>query len=142
MSAKANPELGAQLRTAVGRLYRRFRAERGDGELGDAAMGVLARLEKLGPQSLKALSDYDRVTPASMSQIVNRLAASGYASRSNDPEDGRRVLFTATAEGAELAVAEGARRQAWLEGQLEELSDDELSTLARAATLLQRMADS
>ena len=36
-------DLGAQLRSAVGRLYRRFRSERPEGGLGDAAL-----LEELG----------------------------------------------------------------------------------------------
>ncbi|PJJ62310.1 MarR family winged helix-turn-helix transcriptional regulator [Compostimonas suwonensis] len=138
----AGDELGTAIRGAVGRLYRRFRAERADGQLGDAAMGVLTRLEKNGPQTLKALSDYDRVTPASMSQIVNRLTAAGYATRNDDPDDGRRVLFAATPEGAELVNADRARRQAWLDSHLAELSADDRAALARAAALLQQIADS
>src|SRR5215475_10212093 len=98
-------DLGGQLRSAIGRLYRRFRSERPEGSLGDAALAVLTRLHKHGPQTLTELSAHDRVSPASMSQTVNRLTAAGYGVRTRDPGDGRKVLFVATAEGDKLASA-------------------------------------
>src|ERR1700744_4861170 len=91
-------ELGAQVRSAVGRLYRRFRGERPEGGLGDAALDVLTRLYKHGPQTLTELSEHARVSPASMSQTVNRLPSAGYAVRARDSGDRRKVLFSATAE--------------------------------------------
>jgi DNA-binding MarR family transcriptional regulator len=135
-------DLGGQLRSAVGRLYRRFRSERPEGSLGDAALAVLSRLHKRGPQTLTELSEHDRVSPASMSQIVNRLTAAGYAVRTRDPADGRKVLFSATAEGDELASAARAQRNAWLEEQLRALSAEDRAAIARATALLSRMADS
>ena len=134
--------LGGQLRSAVGRLYRRFRSERPEGSLGDAALAVLSRLHKHGPQTLTELSEHDRVSPASMSQIVNRLTSAGYAVRTRDPADGRKVLFSATAEGDELAGAARAQRNAWLEEQLRALSAEDRAAIARATALLSRMADS
>src|ERR1700728_2454451 len=82
-------DLGGQVRSAVGRLYRRFRSERPEGSLGDAALAVLTRLHKHGPQTLTELSEHDRVSPASMSQTVNRLTSAGYGVRARDPGDGR-----------------------------------------------------
>src|SRR6266567_1231181 len=87
-------DLGGQMRLAVGRLYRRFRSERPEGGLGDAALAVLTHLHKHGPQSLTELSEHDRVSPASMSQTVNRLTSAGYAVRTRDPDDRRKVLFS------------------------------------------------
>src|SRR5215469_4585377 len=113
-AAAEDEDLGGQLRSAVGRLYRRFRSERPEGSLGDAALAVLTRLHKHGPQTLTELSEHDRVSPASMSQTVNRLTAAGYAVRTRDPDDGRKVLFSTTAEGDELASAARAQRNAWL----------------------------
>ena len=135
-------DLGGQLRSAVGRLYRRFRSERPEGSLGDAALAVLSRLHKRGPQTLTELSEHDRVSPASMSQIVNRLTSAGYAVRTRDPADGRKVLFSATAEGDELAGAARAQRNAWLEEQLRALSAEDRAAIARATALLSRIADS
>ncbi len=135
-------DLGAQLRSAVGRLYRRFRSERPEGGLGDAALGVLTHLHKRGPQSLTELSEHDRVSPASMSQTVNRLTSSGYAVRTGDPDDRRKVLFSATAEGDELASATRAQRNAWLDRRLRALSAEDRAVIARATDLLSAIADS
>jgi DNA-binding MarR family transcriptional regulator len=135
-------DLGAQLRSAVGRLYRRFRSERPEGGLGDAALDVLTRLHKRGPMSLTELSEHDRVSPASMSQTVNRLTSAGYAVRAGDPDDRRKVLFSATAEGDELARAARAQRNAWLDRRLQALSPEDRAVLARATDLLSAIADS
>jgi DNA-binding MarR family transcriptional regulator len=134
--------LGGQLRSAVGRLYRRFRSERPEGSLGDAALEVLTRLHKRGPQTLTELSEHDRVSPASMSQTVNRLTSAGYAVRARDPGDGRKVLFSATEEGDALASAARAQRNAWLDEQLSALSAEDRAVIARATALLSAIADS
>jgi len=135
-------DLGGQVRSAVGRLYRRFRSERPEGGLGDAALAVLTRLHKRGPQTLTELSEHDRVSPASMSQTVNRLTSAGYAVRARDPGDGRKVLFSATAEGNELASAARAQRNAWLDQRLQALSAEDRAVIARATAILSRIADS
>jgi DNA-binding MarR family transcriptional regulator len=135
-------DLGGQVRSAVGRLYRRFRSERPEGGLGDAALAVLTRLHKHGPQTLTELSGHDRVSPASMSQTVNRLTSAGYAVRTRDPDDRRKVLFTATAEGDELASATRAQRNAWLDRRLQALSAEDRAVIARATALLSSIADS
>jgi DNA-binding MarR family transcriptional regulator len=135
-------DLGGQVRTAVGRLYRRFRSARPEGDLGDAALAVLTRLHKHGPQTLTELSEHDRVSPASMSQTVNRLTSAGYAVRTPDPDDRRKVLFSTTAEGDELASEARARRNAWLDQRLQALSAEDRAVIARAAALLASIADS
>src|SRR6202051_3361597 len=135
-------DLGSQVRSAVGRLYRRFRSERPEGSLGDAALAVLTRLHKHGPQTLTELSEHDRVSPASMSQTVNRLTSAGYAVRTGDPADRRKVLFSTTAEGDELASAARAQRNAWLDQRLQALSAEDRAVIARATALLSSIADS
>ena len=135
-------DLGGQVRSAVGRLYRRFRSERPEGSLGDAALAVLTRLHKRGPQTLTELSEHDRVSPASMSQTVNRLTSAGYAVRTRDPDDRRKVHLSATAEGDELASAARAQRNAWLNQRLQALSAEDRAVIARATALLSGIADS
>jgi DNA-binding MarR family transcriptional regulator len=141
-AAAEEADLGGQLRSAVGHLYRRFRSERPEGSLGDAALAVLTRLHKHGPLTLTELSEHDRVTPASMSQTVNRLTSAGYAVRTRDPADGRRVLFSATAAGDQLASAARAQRNAWLDEQLRTLGAEDRTVIARATALLSAIADS
>lgn len=128
------------IRNSVGRLYRRFRSERQDGELGDAAISVLHRLGRDGPQTLKELSVYSRVTPGSMSQTVNRLTAGGYAVRAPDPTDGRRVMFSATEEGSRVVVSTVARSIEWFDAEFDRLTAAERDTLVRAAELMLRIA--
>jgi DNA-binding MarR family transcriptional regulator len=141
-AAVAGADLGGQVRAAVGRLYRRFRSERPEGGLGDAALEVLTFLHKRGPQTLTELSVQDRVSPASMSQTVNRLTSAGYAVRTPDPDDRRKVLLSATAEGDELARATRAQRNAWLDQRLRALSAEDRAVIARATALLRSIADS
>ena len=77
-----------------------------------------------------------------MSQTVNRLTAAGYAVRTRDPDDRRKVRFSTTAEGDELARATRAQRNAWLDQQLQALSAEDRAVIARATALLGRIADS
>ena len=135
-------DLSGQVRSAVGRLYRRFRSERAEGSLGDTALEVLTFLHKNGPHTLTELSDVSQVAPASMSQSVNRLTRAGYAIRTSDPDDRRKVLFSTTSEGAELAVAARNQRNAWLDTQLQRLSAEDQEIIVRACVLFDEIADS
>ncbi|MFG2520785.1 MarR family winged helix-turn-helix transcriptional regulator [Streptomyces sp. NPDC048527] len=135
-------DLGGQVRSAVGSLYRRFRSERPEGGLGDVALDVLVHLHKHGPQTLTGLSERGRVSPASMSQTVNRLTSAGYAVRSRDPGDRRKVLFSVTEEGDRLGGAARAQRSAWLDAQLEALGAEDRAVIARAAALFSAIANS
>ena len=140
-SEGSDAELVLGVKRAVSRFYTRMRSERPPGDLGDGALEVLARVEKYGPHTLTELSDFYRVTPASMSQSVNRLTSSGYAERVPDPADGRRVLIAATDTGARLSVDARGRRDAWISAQLNALDETDREVLTRASELLLRMAD-
>ena len=135
-------DLGSEVRSAIGRLYRRFRSERSEGTLGDTALQVLTRLHKDGPQTLTQLSEHDRVTPASMSQSVNRLTSVGYAMRTADLTDRRKVLITTTPAGAEIAQNAQTQRNSWLDAHLNELGPEDQNAIARACLLLSRIAES
>ena len=135
-------DLGGQLRSTIGRLHRRFRSERPAGTLGETALEVLTWLHKNGPQTLTQLSEHDHVAPASMSQSVNRLTSAGYAIRTPDPNDRRKVLFSTTPEGAELALDARIQRNAWLDAHLQTLSPEDQNAIARACVLLSNIAGS
>lgn len=125
----------------MSRFYRRVRSQLAAGELGETALTVLTRLDDEGPQTLTALSQAFQVTLASMSQTVNRLTEAGYAVRSPDPDDGRRVRLAATPAGSRLARDSRARRHAWLQARVATLGPDDRAALARAAALLSAIAD-
>jgi len=132
--------LDERLRSAIGRLYRRFRNERDDGALGDKALEVLTLLHKNGARTLSELSEWDDVSAASMSETVGRLTSAGYAERSRDPSDGRKILITATPEGGRVAAAARDKRHAWLAGRLDALTPEDRVILERACDLLDRIA--
>jgi DNA-binding MarR family transcriptional regulator len=139
---QATTDLATELQRAVARIYRRVRSEMPASQLGGTQLSVLTYLVKHGPQTLRALSDRERVTPPAMNQTVNALQAVDLVVRRPDPGDGRKVLVTATERGAEL-VAEGRRvKHAWLNTRLEQLTDAERRSLIEAARLFNEMADS
>ena len=136
----SDDDLGHELRVGVARLYRRFRAMRGSGDLGDAALDVLSDLQRDGPLTLTALSARNGVRPASMSQTVARLLAGGYAERTRDTEDRRQVLLSVTPAGADELARARTRGIEWLDATLGELSGDERAVLRAAAPLMERLA--
>ncbi len=136
----ADPAIDIQ--RAVARIYRRVRSEQPGHQLGDTQLSVLTHLVKQGPRTLRELSDRERIRPPSMNQAVNVLQAAGLVAREPDPSDGRKVLVTATARGAEL-VSEGRRvKRAWLATRLAGLSDTDRRTLVEAARIFEELARS
>lgn len=135
-------EVGAELRRAVVRLYSRFRSERVEGEVPDAALLVLIVLDKQDRMSLSDLAEAARVTLGSMSQTVRRLEQLAYVTKTRGTEDRRKVLFTLTRQGRAAVTASRRHRRDWLNGRLAELTARERADIARAAALLLRIADS
>jgi DNA-binding MarR family transcriptional regulator len=135
-------EVGAELRRAVVRLYSRFRSERVEGEVPDAAVLVLIVLDKQDRMSLSDLAEAAKVTLGSMSQTVRRLEQLAYVTKSRAADDRRKVLFTLTNEGRAAVTASRRHRRDWLNGRLAELSPAERDDIARVAALLLRIADS
>lgn len=135
-------EVGGELRRAVTRLYSRFRSERIEGEVPDAALFVLIVLGKEDRMSLTDLAEAARVTLGSMSQTVRRLEELEYVTKSRGAEDRRKVLFTLTAEGRSAMTASQRHRRDWLNSRVAELTVEERAAIARVAPLLLRIADS
>lgn len=127
---------------AVARLARRMR------QLDEAAEGItvsrlsaLAMAAKLGPLTLGALAEAERVQPPTMSRIVARLEEDGLLTRTMQPGDRRVTLVEPTAKGRRLLADSRLRRTAYLAERLETLALDDLVTLDRAATLIQQLLE-
>ncbi len=131
-----------ELRIAIMRLSRRMRLERVDGDVTDGQLSVLFVLHKHGPQTLGALSEFDRVSAPSMNRTVNRLEEYGFVVRESAPDDGRKVLIALTRPGREVVTETKRRRAAWFSRRLAELTPDERTLLEAAAPVLERLADS
>jgi len=138
---RADEQLLVDVKAAVRDVYRRIRTERPSGSVGEAALDVLARVQKYGPFSMGRLAEDFRVSAPSMNQSVKRLESAGYVRRAADPADGRRVLIEATETGTALAVEARAERDAWLHRHLDALGDEDRAVLRRAARLLRSFAE-
>ena len=86
--------------TTVAVMYHATVGERlGLGPTDEKALDLLRQHGSLSAGRLAALTG---LAPASVTALVDRLVARGFARRSPSPEDGRRVVVEPTAEGDEI----------------------------------------
>lgn len=131
----------SDLRMATFRLSRRMRSERAVDSMTDGQFTVLAVLAVHGPHTLGELADHERVSAPAMNRTVNCLQDDGLVTRTADATDGRKVVIDLTDAGRAVVQETVSRRDAWVEAALAELTPDERATLAKAAELMQRMAN-
>jgi len=132
--------LSTELTSAVNRLQRRLRAQRGDVEIGEGQLAVLMTLKHHGAMSPGALAEHERVSAPAMTRAVNALAELGLVAKLEHPTDRRQVLVELSERGAAEVVTVRRRRDQWLAAQLRSLAPDERATLAAATELMTRIA--
>ena len=127
---------------AIMRTSRRLRQERSTDDVTPGQYSVLAVLDRQGPLTPRELAAFEKVQPPSMTRTVAALADLGLVRRTEHPTDGRQVLVSLTPEGQVVVRETRRRRDAWLARRLAELTPAERETLAAAAALLHRVAQS
>lgn len=134
--------LAGDLRIALGKLSRRLREQVHPNDLTHAQKSVLLRLDRDGPATVSALARAGSVKPQSMRVTVGALEAMGAVAGKPDPTDGRQTLIELT-PGFRKALKESrAAKDDWLFRALQaQLSAAEQAELAKAVTLLQRLAE-
>lgn len=134
--------LAGDLRIALGKLSRRLREQAHPNDLTHAQKSVLLRLDRDGPATVSALARAGSVKPQSMRVTVAALEAMGAVAGKPDPTDGRQTLIDLT-PGFRKALKESrAAKDDWLFRALQaQLSTTEQAELAKAVTLLQRLAE-
>lgn len=138
----ATLELASELRVALMRLTRRLRAERPSEDVSLTQLSVLGVLERRGAMNLAELAAQERVSPPSMTRTTAALLERGLVARTTDPVDKRFVVFEMTPAGRALLREDRRRRELWLAGQLDRLSEEEHELLRTVAPLLDRLAQS
>ena len=141
-AASSTPHLDDELRIGVMRLARRMRLERGGADVTDGQLSALFVLAKHGAQSLGSLSDFERVTPPSMSRTVGALEGDGLVTRTASADDRRKVLIEITPAGLAIVQETKRRRAAWFSTVLAALTDEQRDALDAAAPILRELADS
>jgi DNA-binding MarR family transcriptional regulator len=108
------------------------------GELTDAQYSLLFCLRDESELSLRDLADAADLSPASVTEMLEGLAAAGLVQRQRSDRD-RRVVFTSLTEGGRGLVEERrARFEPRLRAALEPFSERDLLT---AAAVLDRLRD-
>jgi len=141
-STRTTPELASRLRSSVARLGRRLRQEGiANQEASPSQLAALATLFRTGPMTLGELAAAERVKPPTMTRIVAALEERGLVRRDPSTEDGRIVHVVVTGQGRRAHEDYRKRRDAWLRSRLANLSAPERHTLAWAAEIFDRLAE-
>jgi DNA-binding MarR family transcriptional regulator len=103
-----------------------------------AQLRILSRLSREGPAAVGKLAAQFKVTLPSITATVDRLVQQGLVTREDDPNDRRRVINRLTPAGTQLIEHLREGRRARLLSAIEQLTPEELATLAAGLTYLQR----
>ena len=105
------------------------------------SMRALGYIERLGPQRISHMADYESISQPAMTSAVNRLAQDGLVVREADPVDARAQLVALTATGRKLLEQYRHQVTAVLQPKLEALPPDDYATIERAVGLLDTLTD-
>ena len=134
------PALAHELRIAVMRFSRRLRGQRVDTSVTLTHLSAMSTLRRHGAMSAGELAAHERVQPPSMTRVVGALEAMELITRTPHPTDGRQVVIDLTPAAHELLDAEARAREAWLSGQLQQLTAEERTVLREAAVIMDKLA--
>lgn len=108
----------------------------GGAELSHAQLELLIELYERGELPAGELATAARLSPATVTQMLDHLAAAGHVERVRSPEDRRVVVSRLTPEGRRLLVA---KREAWNERWQLALAGVSERELRAATRVLQRV---
>jgi len=129
-------EVADRLHSAAIHLLRRAAEEDRAAGLSRARLSALSVVVFRGPLTLGELATAEGVRSATMTGIVNGLERDGLVRRRPHGRDKRSVNIEATRAGRRLLDRARARRIDHVVSKLDDLSDDDLELLARAAELV------
>jgi DNA-binding MarR family transcriptional regulator len=110
-------------------------------ELSYAQFGLLFGLADGGAKSSRELAFAADISPATVAEMLDALAASGLVERSRSEDDKRIVLTSLTERGRALIQARRARYEPRWRAALEQFSDEELLNAANVLEAVRRMFD-
>lgn len=145
--AQAREQELAELGAAFRRVFRGLSRLRGrdthlaEGELSHAQLELLSELQDRGGLPAGELAAAARLTPATVTQMLDHLAASGHVERVRSEDDRRVVVSRLTPQGAARIEAKRAAWKERWESALQGVSEAELRSaaevLARIAAMLE-----
>lgn len=132
-------ELGRAFKAAMAAVRRlRGRETHRPGDLSYAQYSLLFSLAAGDMKSARELAELADLSPATVAQMLDHLAAAGLVTRVRSDEDKRIVLTSLTDRGCEVIEARRCAMEPRWRAALAEFSDTELQT---AASVLDRLRD-
>jgi DNA-binding MarR family transcriptional regulator len=129
-----------KLRLAVTRTARVLRREAG-GRLTPTALSALAAIERRGPLTPASLADIESVKRPTVTRVAAHLVDEGMVERRPDAGDGRSVLLEVSGAGREYLAERRQAKSAYLADLLSTIAPEDVSTLSRAADILEELND-
>ncbi len=126
---------------AVGLLIRHVRAAAASNELSWTESAVLGRLEREGAATTAELARAEGVKPQSMGTTVAALEELGLIVRSPHPTDGRQMILSLTAKGAEVRRNVRSQKHIWIEQAIARLDKQDQETLFAAGEIIHRLVE-
>lgn len=130
------PEIATLLHEQLSRLLRQLRTVELPAGVTPERLSALSVIDKLGPISVTALAEREKVRPATMSRMVTALVAEGLVKRSDDRTDGRGVLVSATTKGRRTFRRAQQQRLHPFAEALDSLGDDQVAVMRNLAAAL------
>ena len=131
-------EVADRLHSAAIHLLRLARKQDVLSRQGPARLSALSVLVFGGPMTLGQLAEVEQVKAPTMSRIVAGLKQSGLARIETDAKDARRIRVSVTRKGERMLQQARQRRIQIVAETLALLDEEELATLHRAASLIER----
>jgi DNA-binding MarR family transcriptional regulator len=131
----------AELRAALGLLYRRLRQTREVGDLSLPESTALSRLDRHGPVTAAELARLEQVSPQSIGATVQSLESRQLIERAPDPGDGRRMILSLTQAGRESVYSKRTARTEQLTRALGTLTAEDQEQLVAAIPALRNLAE-
>jgi DNA-binding MarR family transcriptional regulator len=132
----------SDLMRAMGILLRRVRSEGSPDGLSWSQAAAMGRLDRAGPMTTADLARAEMVKPQSMGTLLAELESDGLVQRQPHPTDGRQILFSLTAAGAQARRRRHAAKLAWLTTAIGQFDAGEQRTLVDAIALVKRLGES
>lgn len=133
--------VAARIRLAVLRLARRLRQQAAGSDLSPSMLSALSSVERFGPVTLGDLAAAERVQPPTMTKVVARLEEAGLVLKDLDAEDRRVSRVRLSRAGRRQVASNRSRKDAYLVGLLQTLSEADVRKLADAMTVLEKLLE-
>jgi DNA-binding MarR family transcriptional regulator len=137
--ADTRSEIAALLHEQFARLTRQLRTLELPQGMTPERLSALSVIEKRGPISVTALAEKEMVRPATMSRMVTALVDEGLVKRSEDKNDGRGVLVSATSKGRRVFQRAQEQRLQHFAEVLDSLNDEQLAAMRNLTSALERL---